>query len=199
MTIGYTPAPEFSWAPGLTLRQVAERRGTDPIDAALDLMAASNLAVNVVMGATIQRSVEDLGRLFSHPAHVGGSDGIFIGQHPHPRARGTFAAFLATYVREHGVWDWPTAARHLSTGAVERFHLGDRGVVRPGAIADLILVDPDAVADTSTYPEPLGLAVGIDDVLVAGVPVLAGGRLTDALPGGGLRAAPPRTLAAQTA
>ncbi|WP_206661154.1 hypothetical protein [Propioniciclava flava] len=64
-------------------------------------------------------------------------------------------------------------------------------MVRPGAVADLILVDPDAVADTSTYPEPLGLAVGIDDVLVAGVPVLAGERLTGALPGGGLRAAPP--------
>lgn len=191
MTIGHTPAPEFSWAPGLTLRQVAERRGTDPIDAALDLMAASNLAVNVVMGATIQRSVEDLGRLFSHPAHLGGSDGIFIGQHPHPRARGTFAAFLGTYVREHGFWDWPTAVRHLSRGAARRFRLGERGMVRPGAVADLILVDPDAVADTSTYPEPLGLAVGIDDVLVAGVPVLAGGRLTGALPGGGLRAAPP--------
>ncbi|WP_114854316.1 amidohydrolase family protein [Brachybacterium sp. YJGR34] len=190
MTIGHTPAPEFADAHGLTLAELARRRGTDPIDAALDLLSASRLAVNVVMAVPHQRSVEDLGRLIAHPRHLGGSDGIFIGAHPHPRARGTFASYLATFVRERGDLDWPAAVRHLSTGPVDRFRLGARGRLRPGHLADLALVDPEAVRDMATYDDPTAFAVGIDDVLVGGRPVLAGGQLTGDRPGGGLRAAP---------
>ena len=73
---------------------------------------------------------------------------------------------------------WPDAAALVSTRAADRFALGRRGRIRPGWIADLVLVDPDAVRDRATYEEPLALAEGIDDVLVAGVPVLAGGALT---------------------
>ncbi|ATG50154.1 N-acyl-D-aspartate/D-glutamate deacylase [Brachybacterium vulturis] len=192
LTIAHTVAEEFAWAPGLTLAQVAVRRGTDPIDAALDLLSASALEVNVVMAVRDQRPVEDLGRLLAHPRHLGGSDGIFVGAHPHPRSRGAFASYLATYVREHGFLDWTQAAQHLSSGAAERFRLGERGAVAEGFLADLVLVDPAAVTDRATYQDPLAIAVGIQDVLVAGRPVLAGGRLTGELPGRGLRAAPRR-------
>lgn len=174
ITIGHTAAAEFDWAHGLTLRQIAQRRGTDPIDAALDLLIASNLEVNAIMAVRDQRPVEDLGALIAHPGHLGGSDGIFIGRHPHPRARGTFASYPATYVRDRSFLTWPDAVAHLSTGAVDRFGLGERGRVAPGAIADLILLDPDALRAAADYDEPLALAEGIDDVLVAGVPVLAG-------------------------
>lgn len=189
ITVAHTVAEEFSWAHGLTLAQVAARRGTDAIDAALDLLVASRLEVNVVMAVRDQRPVQDLGRLIAHPRHLGGSDGIFVGAHPHPRARGTFAEYLATYVREHGFLTWPEAAAHLSAGAAERFHLGDRGRVAPGHRADLALVDPDAVRPGATYDRPLALTEGIDDVIVGGRPVLAGGDLTGEHPGGGLRAA----------
>jgi N-acyl-D-amino-acid deacylase len=91
------------------------------------------------------------------------------------------------YVRETGTWTWADAVHHLSGSPASRFRLGRRGVVEPNAVADLIVVDPGIVADTATYERPLGEAVGIDDVLVAGVPVLAGGELTAALPGRGLR------------
>ncbi|PWH07434.1 N-acyl-D-aspartate/D-glutamate deacylase [Brachybacterium endophyticum] len=188
ITLAHTRSDEFAWAPGLTLGQIAARRGTDAVDAALDLLTASRLDVNVIMAVRDQRPVEDLGRLIAHPAHMGGSDGIFIGTHPHPRARGTFAAYLATYVREHGFLNWADAVRHLSTAPVERFHLGARGRIAPGAIADIALIDPDTVQDRATYEAPLQLADGIDDVLVAGRPVLAGGRLTGETPGGGIRA-----------
>ncbi|GAA1486649.1 N-acyl-D-amino-acid deacylase family protein [Brachybacterium fresconis] len=191
ITIAHTVAEEFAWAHGLTLAQVAARRGTDAIDAALDLLAASRLEVNVVMAVRDQRPVSDLGRLIAHPRHLGGSDGIFIGAHPHPRARGTFAEYLATYVREHRFLTWPEAARHLATGPADRFHLGDRGRVSPGYLADLALVDPEAVRPGATYDRPLALAEGIDDVIVGGRPVLAGGDLTGEHPGGGLRAAAP--------
>ncbi|MGP5267104.1 N-acyl-D-amino-acid deacylase family protein [Brachybacterium alimentarium] len=189
ITIAHTVAPEFAWAHGLTLAQVAARHGTDPIDAALDLLAASALEVNVVMAVRDQRPVEDLGRLIAHPGHLGGSDGIFVGAHPHPRSRGTFATYLATYVRDHGFLTWPEAAQHLSTGVAERFRLGARGRLRPGHLADIVLVDEDAVGACATYDDPTALARGIDDVLVAGRPVLAGGRLTGEHPGRGLRAA----------
>ena len=191
VTIGHTPASEFDWAHGRTLAQIAERRGTDAIDAVLDLLIASRLEVNVVMAVRDQRPVSDLGRLIAHPAHVGGSDGIFIGAHPHPRARGTFGSYLATYVREEGFLDWPAAVRHLSTAPAELFRLGERGQIRPGAIADIAIVDPHTVRDASTYDEPLRVAEGIDDVLVSGVRVLAHGRLTGANPGGGIRTTHP--------
>jgi N-acyl-D-amino-acid deacylase len=191
ITLAHTAAPELAWAPGLTLAQIAQRRGTDAVDAALDVLLASRLDANAIMAAHHQRAVEDLGRLLAHPAHMGGSDGIFIGAHPHPRARGTFASYLATYVREHGFLNWAQAAAHLSTAAVDRFHLGDRGRIRPGAIADLALVDPDGVRDAATYAAPLQLAEGIDDVIVGGLPVLADGRLTGVTPGGGIRACAP--------
>lgn len=190
LTIAHTVAPEFAWAHGLTLARVAQRHGTDPIDAALDLLAASELEVNVVMAVRDQRPVEDLGRLLALPGHLGGSDGIFIGAHPHPRSRGTFATYLATYVREQGFLTWPEAVAHLSTRPAQRFHLGERGHLRPGQLADIALVDEDAVRATATYDDPTALAVGIDDVLIAGRPVLTGGRLTGEHPGRGLREAP---------
>ncbi len=190
LTVAHTPAAEFEQAHGLTLTALAQRRGTDPIDAALDLLAASRLQVNVVMAVPDQRPDADLGQLIAHPGHLGGSDGIFIGAHPHPRSRGTFPRCLRTFVRERGDLSWPDAVHHLATAAAERFHLGRRGRVEPGAVADLALIDPDAVRDAATYADPTALSVGIDDVLVAGRPVLTGGHLTGARPGSGLRAAP---------
>jgi N-acyl-D-amino-acid deacylase len=133
------------------------------------------------------RPAAELARIFAHPRHTAGSDGIFVGAHPHPRAFGTFARYLREYVRELGTWSWADAVHHLSALSAERFALGRRGTVAAGAVADLAVVDPDAVADTATYENPRQAAVGIDDVFVAGVPVLAGGELTAELPGRGLR------------
>ena len=170
-----------------SLEHAAARAGTDAIDLALDVLAASRLQVNAVMSVRYARPVAELARIFEHPGHLGGSDGIFIGAHPHPRARGTFARYLREYVRELHAWSWPDAVRHLSTGPAARFGLGRRGRVAAGWIADLIVVDPRTVADTATYDEPLGDAIGIADVVVAGVPVLTNGALVDSAPGRGLR------------
>ncbi|WP_022900366.1 N-acyl-D-amino-acid deacylase family protein [Humibacter albus] len=189
ITLAGIEASEYAWMLGLTLAQAAGRAGRDVIDLALDVMRASRLGVSIVMAVQNPRPVSELARIFAHPAHVGGSDGIFLGGHPHPRARGTFARFLREYVRETATWSWPDAVRHLSLTAAERFGLGRRGEVAVGAVADLAVVDPGTVADRATYEEPLRDAVGIDDVLVAGVPVLHDGELTDARPGRGLRRA----------
>lgn len=190
LTFAHLSAPRLAWAHGLTVADAARRAGTDAVDFALDALRECRLQANVVMAVRNRRPVGELARIFAHPRHMGGSDGIFIGAHPHPRARGCFTRYLREYVRETGTWTWQDAARHLSRNAVERFRLGRRGTVTRGAVADLIVVDPDAVADTATYDDPLREAVGIDDVLVAGVQVLTAGEPTDARPGRGLRRTP---------
>lgn len=192
ITLAHIAADEYAWAHGLTVKDAAERAGVDAIDFSLDVLAASALQVNAVMAVRYDRPVSELAQIFAHPAHMGGSDGIFIGGHPHPRARGTFARYLREYVRETGTWSWSDAVKHLSSGPAERFGLGRRGRIAPGWVADLIVVDPEKVADTATYDAPLGEAAGVDDVLVAGVPVLAGGVLQQETPGRGLRHADER-------
>ena len=137
---------------------------------------ANRLEVSAVMAVRDERSVENLVRLIGHPAYTGGSDGIFIGDAPHPRGWGTFARLLGTYTRDGGAFDWAGAARHLSALPAKRFGLHDRGVIAPGRRADL-----------ATYGAPTALAVGIDDVVVGGVAVLAGGELTGATPGAAAR------------
>lgn len=190
ISFAHIAAPEYAWAHGLNFAEAAARAGVDEIAFGLDVLVASRLEVNVVMAVPYERPPAELARIFAHPAHLGGSDGIFIGAHPHPRARGTFARYLRETVRELGAWSWQDAAGHLSTHAVRRFGLGERGLVCAGAVADLVLVDPDRVADAADYDDPLARSRGIDDVLVAGVRVLDGGELTGATPGRGLRREP---------
>ncbi len=186
VTLSHVPAAEFHALQGRTLAEAARATGTDPVDLALDVLVDSALQVTVVMRVPHPRTADDLAPLVRAPGHTAGSDGIFVGTHPHPRAYGTFARYLAEYVLP-GRLGWSDAAGHLATTAVEVLRLGDRGAVRPGAVADLVVVDPARVAARSTYAAPTQLATGIDDVLVAGVPVLADGALTHATPGAGLR------------
>jgi N-acyl-D-amino-acid deacylase len=180
-------APEYNWAEGLTIAEAGSRSGADPADFALRVMAASRLEVSAVLRVPHRRPIDELGRVFSHPAHVGSSDGIYLGGHPHPRGWGTFARFLGRHTRERGDYSWPQAVLHLASRTAARHGLGDRGRLAPGYVADVIVVDPDRVADTADYAEPRSPAEGIDDVLVDGMQVLAGGRSTGALPGKGLR------------
>lgn len=189
ITFAHIAAADLAWAHGLTLRAAAQRAGASPIDFALDALAASRLECSAVMAVRNARPATELARIFAHPGHTGGSDGIFIGAHPHPRAAGSFARYLREYVRELGTWNWSDAVHHLSALPARRFGLGRRGAVRPGAVADLVVVDPETVTDRATYGSPRLAATGIDDVFVAGVPVLAGGELTGARPGRGLRRA----------
>jgi len=186
--VGHTPAPEWSWAAGLTLAEIAARRTTSVEDATLDLLVDSRLEVNAVMAVRDERSVANLARLFAHPGHTGGSDGIFIGAVPHPRAWGSFGRFLGTYVGRSFTWEG--AAVHLSARTAHRFGLADRGLLRTGMAADIAVVDPDAAADAATYDDPRRPAVGIDDVFVNGTHVLHRGELTGARSGRGLRRFP---------
>jgi N-acyl-D-amino-acid deacylase len=122
-----------------------------------------------------------------HPAHTAGSDGILVGEQPHPRGWGTFARYLAVYVRELGVLSLSECVRHMTSLPAQRLGLADRGLVRPGMAADITVFDPATVRDAATYDEPRRLAEGFEYVAVNGELVLDGGVHTGATPGRALR------------
>ncbi len=187
MTLAHVASKEYEWALGLTVREAADRVRTDPATFTLDVLAASDLEVSAVMKNRLQFPYDDLAKRFTHRAHVAGSDGIFIGQQPHPRAWGTFAKYLRLFTRERGDYSWSDCAVHLSSRTADRFCLGDRGRLSPGYAADVLVIDPTTVADQADYDSPRRDAIGIDDVFVGGQHVLSGGHLTGVLSGRGLR------------
>lgn len=184
--LAHVGAPEYAWAESMTLANAALRAELPPGEFAYRMLAAANLAVSAVMTLP-GRTEEELRALLRHEAHMGGSDGIYLGSHPHPRAYGTFARYLGHLTRELGDYTWGGIASHLAGHPARRFGLRRRGLLISGYAADIAVVDPARVTDRATYDEPRLLAEGIDDVLVNGVPVLRGGALTGTNSGLGLR------------
>ncbi|MBD5786449.1 amidohydrolase family protein [Cellulosimicrobium terreum] len=192
---GGAPAPDLAWTEGMALPDVAARLGLSAADAALHLLVATRLRASCVFAQPPTSSPASVRALLRHPAHMGGSDAIYApvggGGRPHPRGWGAFARFCSEHVRGLGDWTWHDAVEHLSAAPARRFGLAGRGSLAAGSVADVVLVDPHRVRDEATYERPRVPASGIEDVLVAGVPVLADGRLTDATPGRPLRPARP--------
>src|SRR5690606_31546773 len=182
-------APGLEWAEGMTLVAAAEREGVEPAEFCRRLLVETRLEAGCVAARPDEgpEGEESVRRVLRHPSHTGGSDGIYVGGHPHPRGFGAFARFLGRHVRELGDWTWEQAVVHLASHPARRFGLTDRGLLRPGCAADVVVLDPRTVADRATYDKPRELAAGVDDVLVSGVRVLAGGVLTGATPGRALR------------
>lgn len=102
---------------------------------------------------------------------------------PHPRGYGNNARVLGRYVRELGLIPLEEAVRRMTQLPARTFNLRDRGELRPGAVADLVVFDPAKVSDPSTFSDPHHYAVGFSEVLVNGTPVIRGGTLTAARPG----------------
>jgi len=186
VTMAYVPG-EHSWAEGHSLLQVAERLGVEPARAVLALLISTDLRAGCTFAQPPSNSEAAVRTLLRDTHHLASSDAIYAGSHPHPRGWGTFARFLAEHVRRYGDWTWAQASWHLSGAAAQRFRLPGRGSVQVGSAADIVLVDPDTVQDHATYADPRRLASGIDDVLVDGRLVLAGGELTDERAGGPVR------------
>ncbi|MGW4403129.1 N-acyl-D-amino-acid deacylase family protein [Nonomuraea sp. NPDC004702] len=182
-------APGLEWAEGLALPDAAERAGMTPAAFCRHLLVATRLEAGCVSARPDEGPAgeESVRRILRHPSHTGGSDGIYVGGHPHPRGFGAFARFLGRHVRELGDWTWEQAVVHLASHPARRFGLDRRGLVRAGHVADLVVFDPLTVSDRSTYADPRTPAHGVDDVLVSGVRVLIGGELTGANPGRALR------------
>jgi N-acyl-D-amino-acid deacylase len=129
---------------------------------------------------------EDLQRILVHPATMVASDGevpIFGRNHPHPRSYGTFARVLGVYVRDKKLLPLETAIRKMSAFPAQRLGLTDRGVLRQGLKADIVVFDPVRVRDTATFEKPHSYAEGVSYVVVNGEVVFENGAMTDARPG----------------
>ena len=129
-------------------RRAHRRRGgrsrprADPGDFVCEILSASGMAVGIVAFRPGERTEADVRAILRHPAHMAGSDGIFCGGFPHPRGWGAFARYLGYHTRELGDYSWPEAVTHLATHAARRFRLTDRGLIRPGFVADIAVFDP---------------------------------------------------------
>ncbi|MFC0628693.1 N-acyl-D-amino-acid deacylase family protein [Kribbella deserti] len=182
--IGGVKNPELADAVGQTIEALASQTGQRPADVFFDILIRDNLATTILQHVGHEENVQ---AIMKHPSHTGGSDAILVGGKPHPRAWGTFPRYLAHYVRELGVLELADCVHHLTGRPARRLGLTDRGLVREGCHADLVLFDPDGVRDTATFENPRQQAEGIPWVLVAGTPVIEAGVRTEALPGKALR------------
>jgi N-acyl-D-amino-acid deacylase len=179
-------APELSSHVGRTVAALAAEAGRVPSELYLDLLREDRLATTILQHVGDEANVR---RIMRHPRHTGGSDGILIGDRPHPRAWGTFPRYLGRYVREEGVLTLEDAIVHLSARPAERLGLRDRGRIAPGLVADLVLFDPTKVADRATFENPRQQPAGMPWVIVAGEPVIEEGVRSHAHPGVALRSA----------
>jgi N-acyl-D-amino-acid deacylase len=176
---------------GKRLSDIAAEWHEDPIDAIFDFLIKDEAGTSV---AVFGMSEPDVVLALQQPwVSVGTDDsatspeGILGADHPHPRAYGTFAHILSTYVRGQGRLSLADAVRKFTALPAQREHLADRGVIKLGMWADLVVFDPAAVRDLATYDEPNRFSQGMSYVLVNGVPVIEQGRMTGALPGKVLR------------
>ncbi|MFE0191982.1 amidohydrolase family protein [Streptomyces sp. NPDC058989] len=172
--------PALAGHVGRTVARTAAERGEEPWTTARRLLLDDRL------GSTILQHVgheDNVRRIMRHRVHTGGSDGILQGDKPHPRAYGTFPHYLGRYVRETGVLSLEECVAHLTGRPAARLRLADRGLVREGHRADLVLFDPATVAAGSTFDAPRTLPTGIPHVLIDGRFVIEDGRRTEVLAG----------------
>jgi N-acyl-D-amino-acid deacylase len=184
--LSFVAAEPYRRYEGKTLQQAAEEAGVGLLDFICDVLVASDMAVGCV-APHLNRSEQDIEDLMRHPAMMGGSDGIFTGSRPHPRGCGCFARYLGYYVRERRTWTLEQAVQRLAAHPAARYGLYDRGLLRPGLAADVVVFDPERIADRSTFEDGRPLAEGVEHVLVNGELVLHQGKRTPALPGQALQ------------
>jgi N-acyl-D-amino-acid deacylase len=169
---------------GRSIAEVAEMMGQDPVDAICDLLLAEDLGVSYVAasghGATLPKFV-------SHPLSMVGSDALLLGDYPSPRTYGTFPTILAEYVREERILALPDAIRKMTSFPAQRLGLPDRGILRDGFKADIVVFDPHRVKAPATRRDPKQFPIGIDHVIVNGKLVIDNGTHTGVLAGRALR------------
>ena len=172
---------------GKTLAEVAELRGTSPAETAMDLVIENGNDVGTVYFLMSEENVRKKVALpwvsFDSDAGAPAAEGVFLESNPHPRAYGSFARLLGRYVREEGVIPLEEAIQRLTSFPAGTFGLTGRGVLEPGAYADVVVFDPQRITDRATFAEPHQYAEGVVHVFVNGVHTLRDGEHTGATAG----------------
>lgn len=176
---------------GRTLADVARERGKSPEETAMDLVAEDGTRVDVayfeMSEANLRREVGLPWMSFDSDESAPAPEGVFLKSAVHPRAYGSFARLLGKYVRENHDLTLQEAVRRLTSFPAETLSLSDRGRLKVGYYADVVVFDPNTVADRATFPKPHQLAVGVEDVLVNGGFALKQGKATGASTGRAVR------------
>jgi N-acyl-D-amino-acid deacylase len=189
--IGVVHNPKLLSFEGKTLADIAKIWIQDPMDALFDLLIEDHALTSV---AVFGMSEPDVSLALQQPwvsvdndSSGTSPDGILGQEHPHPRAYGTFPRILRKYVREEHKLILEDAIRKFSALPAQRMRLMDRGVLKAGLCADIVIFDPATVHDVATFENPNQLSEGMEYVLVNGVPVIDQSKMTGALPGKVLR------------
>jgi N-acyl-D-amino-acid deacylase len=182
--IGYLHRPENLRWEGRTLGELIDDAGTDPVDTLCDLLLAEDLSPNEV---TPGPHTDGIRRFLRHPIGMVGTDSTFVGDKPSPRTYGSFPRILGQFVRDEALLSLEEAVRRMTSAPAARLGLRDRGEVRDGAIADLVVFDPTTVRSNATYDEPRRFPDGIEHVIVNGELVVDRGNHTGRTPGRALR------------
>ena len=176
---------------GKRLTQVAKIMNKDPMDALFDLLiedkAFTECAVFGMSELDVALALQQPWVSVDNDSSGVSLEGILGEEHPHPRAYGTFPRILRKYVREEKKLTLEEAIRKFSALPAQRMRLTDRGVLKQGMWADVVVFDPETVRDLATFDDPNRLSEGMEYVLINGVPVIENGKMTGALPGKVLR------------
>jgi len=165
---------------GKNLLEGANMAGKDTAEFVCDLLLEEELNAGYV---AFVGNEEDMRTIMKHPCHTVCSDGILVGDRPNPRGWGTFPRYLGVYCRELGILRLEEMIRHMTSAPAQRLGLNDRGLLKEGLAADLVVFNPQTVIDKATFDEPKKYPAGIDYVLVNGAMVVDEGKHTGVLNG----------------
>lgn len=183
--------PELHKYEGMNFEEIGRQMGKDPRDAAMDIAIAdrgqSEIVAAIMQEADVRAAVSNPLVTYGSDSPAQAADGPLSTSKAHPRAFGTFPRILSEYVRTEHVMRMEEAVRKMTSLAASRVGLMDRGVLRPGMMADIAIFDPATIQDVATYQDPLRYAVGVKDVFVNGRPVVLDGKITEERPGRALR------------
>ncbi len=190
--IGVAQNPKLQPLQGKRLSEIAKLWNKDPLDALFDFLIEdpfSSVAVFAMSQPDVTLALQQPWVAIDNDSSGTSPEGILGQEHPHPRAYGTFPRILRKYVREDKALTLEDAIRKFSALPAQRLNLTDRGVLKAGMWADVVIFDPATVRDLATFENPNQLSEGMEYVLVNGVPVIDQGKMTGALPGKVLRGA----------
>jgi dihydroorotase/N-acyl-D-amino-acid deacylase len=176
---------------GMNFEEIGRQMNKDPKDAAMDIAIAdrgqSQVVIAVMDEADVRAAVLNPLVTYGSDSPAQAENGPLSTTKAHPRAFGTFPHILAEYVRTEHAMRLEEAIRKMTSQAASRVGIMDRGILRPGMMADIVLFDPATIQDVATYKDPLHYSVGVKDVFVNGRPVVLDGQITEERPGRALR------------
>ncbi|HXS96495.1 MAG TPA: D-aminoacylase [Candidatus Limnocylindrales bacterium] len=185
--IGAVQNPKLLPVQGKNVAEIARLWNKDPIDTVFDILvgdeAFTQVALFIMSEPDVVLALQQPWVSICNDSQGTAPDGLLGKEHPHPRAYGAFPHILNKYVREEKKLTLEDAIRKFTSLPAQRMRFADRGVLKMGMWADVVVFDPEKVRDTATYDKPNQVAEGMQFVLVNGVPVIADGKMTNALPG----------------